>query len=108
MCFCMAFAQEPQNHYTLILDDPPLAQRFASAEAMRSPEAANYRHQIEARQKALRDELAKRKIKVTGSVSTVQNAIFVVATADQLAELKSLPGVKDVVPQRQYKTRSKK
>jgi len=94
------FGQTTPGRYTVILADPPMAARFPSKEAMKSTEAIAYRHQIEAGQKALRDELAKRKIKVTGSVSTVQNAIFVVATEDQAAELKKLPGVADVVVQR--------
>jgi hypothetical protein len=100
------FAQTAPSRYTVILEDPPTAQRFPSKESMQSTEGAAYRRQIEAKQKTLRDELAKRKIRVTGTVSTVQNAIFVVATEDQVTELKKLPGVKDVVPQRKFKTQS--
>ena len=99
----IAFAQTAPDRYTLILEDPPVAERFPSGEKMRSAEAAAYRKQIEASQKTVRDELAKRKIKVTGSISTVQNAIFVIASPQQAAELKSMPGVKDVVPQKRYK-----
>jgi hypothetical protein len=97
-------AQTATDRYALILEDQPVAERFPSKESIRSTDAVAYRKQIEAKQKALRDELAKRKIRVTGSVSTVQNAVFVVATKEQAAELKSLAGVKDVVPQRRYKT----
>ena len=105
---CAAFAQSAPNRYTLILEDPPVAQRFPSADAMRSADGVKYRAQIETKQKALRDELTKRKIRVTGSVSATQNAIFVVAAENQVAELKSLPGVKDVVPQRRFQMRSQK
>src|SRR5204863_1190312 len=104
MMVVSAFPQTNPGKYTLILDDPPMAEKFPSRDAMKSTEATEYRQGIEAKQKALRDELAKRKIHVTGSVSTVQNAIFVVATEDQAAELKKLPGVKDVVAQRKFKT----
>jgi minor extracellular serine protease Vpr len=105
LCFTFfpAAGQTIPNHYTLILDDPPAAQRFSSREAMRTKEAVDYRAQIEKKQKALRAELAKRKIQVTGSVSTVLNAIFVIAPKDRVAELKSLPGVKAVVPSRRYR-----
>ena len=99
------FAQFASNRYTLILEDPPVASQFTSKTAMRSARAGDYRQQIEARQQALRAELAARKIQVTGSVSTLLNAVFVVAPADRLAELKNLPGVKAVVPQRRYRLR---
>jgi hypothetical protein len=108
MIVVSTFAQTSPGRYTVILEDPPTAERFPSKEAMGSTDGVAYRHQIESKQKALRDELAKRKIQVTGSVSTVQNAIFVVATEDQAAERKKLPGVKDVVAQRKYKTQAKK
>ncbi|MEO8125501.1 MAG: hypothetical protein ABJF23_34235 [Bryobacteraceae bacterium] len=100
--FTPANAQVIPNRYTLILEDPPVAERFESS-VLKSKEAVTYRAQIEAKQKALRTELVKRHIQVNGSVSTVLNAIFVTASKDRVAELKSLPGVKAVVPSRRYK-----
>ncbi len=97
-----ASGQTLANHYTLILDDPPVAERFASTSTVRSMEAAGYRTQIQAKQKALRDTLAQRQIRVTGSVNTILNAVFVIAPKERLAELKALPGVKGVVPGRRY------
>ena len=41
-------------------------------------------------------QLAQRKIEVTGSISTLANAVFVTASPDQVAELKALPGVVSV------------
>ena len=96
-------AQVAPNRYTLVLEDPPVLDKFTTREASRSAEAKRYRTQIETRQKALRTELKARHIEVTGSVSTVMNAIFVVAPKDRLEELKSLPGVKSVVPGRVFK-----
>jgi minor extracellular serine protease Vpr len=61
-----------------------------------------YRQQIEAKQQSLKSDLAARHIRVMGSVSTVLNAIFVIAPSGRLAELKSLPGVKGVVAGRRY------
>ncbi len=95
-------AQTARGRYALILENPPTAERFASKEAIRSAEAAACRRQIENRQRILRTELASRGIRVTGAVSTVLSAIFVTAPKDRLAELKSLPGVKGVVPMRRY------
>ena len=98
----MGYAPPPSGRFILILEDPPLAERFTSKESLRSAEAKSYLKQIEARQRTLRNELKLRNIEVTGSVTTVQNAIFVIAPKERLNELKSLPGVKGVVPARRY------
>src|SRR5690348_11021149 len=98
-----SFAQTIPNRYALILDDPPVTNRFASRSELDSSSARAYRQQIEARQQAVRDALAARNIPVTSSASTVLNAIFVTAPKDRLAELQNLPGVKGVVPIRRYR-----
>src|SRR5579872_7071248 len=95
-------AQSRPQHYILILEDPPVAERYASPERARSLEAANYRQQIEAKHQAVKNQLALRHIRMTAEVKTVLNAIFVVAPKQRLAELKALPGVKGVVAGRQY------
>lgn len=99
----IGFAQPVSNRYALVLEDPPVSSRFASREQVRSAAALSYRQQIEGRQRSLRSELASRRVTVTGSASTLVNAVFVVAPASRLAELKSLPGVQDVVPLRRYR-----
>jgi minor extracellular serine protease Vpr len=96
-------AQFARNRYTLILEDPPVAERFAGREAIHSAAGEVYRAQIETKQESLRQELASRNIQVTGSVSSFLNAVFVVASPDQVAALSSLPGVKAVIRQRMYK-----
>ena len=96
-------AEFAANRYALILEDPPVSARFRSAQKVRSAEAGSYRRQIQARQDALRNELRSRDIVVTGSVTTLLNALFVVAPQSRLAELKSLSGVKAVVPLRRYR-----
>ncbi len=98
-----SFSQLAANRYTLILDDQPVAERFVGRDGVRSSAAVAYRGQIEAKQQNLRTALASRRIQVTGSVSTLLNAIFVSAAGDQVASLASLPGVTAVVPQRIYK-----
>ncbi len=92
----------PTHYYTLILEDSPAAERFASRDQVRSGAALTYRQQIEAKQQSLKGDLAARHIRVMGSVSTLLNAIFVIAAPERLAELKSLPGVKGVVAGRRY------
>ncbi len=96
-------AQFVPNRYTLILEDPPVSERYTGKDAVQSAAAVNYRRQIEAKQQDLRNLLAARNIQVTGSVSTLLNAIFVRTSADRVAELKNLPGVKAVLRQRYYK-----
>ena len=96
------FGQNATNRYALILEDPPVSQRFRTREATESAAGTSYRQQIEANQRRLREELASRNITVTGSVTLLSNAIFVAAPKERAAELKSLPGVKGVVPLRRY------
>lgn len=81
------------NRYALILQDEPAGTRHGAASL--SVEAK--RATIEAAQRTLRTELARRQIQVTGSAQSLLNAVFVLATPDQEATLASLPGVKAVV-----------
>jgi len=97
-----AFGQTAHNRYALILEDPPVSERFATRAATESSAGKSYRQQIEAKQQLLRAELKSRNIPVTGSVSMLTNAIFVTAPKERVDELKSLPGVKGVVPLRRY------
>src|SRR5579862_8557828 len=80
-------AQVVPNHYTVLLEDPPVASRFQSREEMRSAPAAAYRTQIEAKQQALRRELESRDVQVTGSVADLLNAVFVTAPVEHAADL---------------------
>src|SRR5579872_3284382 len=102
-CVFPAFAQYAPNRYAVFLADPPVSARFSTREQLRSAAATTYRQLIEAKQRDVLRELASRKIRVTGSVSTLLNAIFVVAPASRLAELQSIPGVIGVRPMRRGK-----
>ncbi len=96
------FAQSAVTRYALILEDPPVTQRFATREASQSTGGRSYRQQLEAKQASLREVLAARHITVTGSVTILTNAIFVAAPKARAAELKNLKGVKGVVPLRRH------
>ena len=91
------------NRYTLVLSDPPVSDRFTSRDALATAQADTYRRQIEAAQAQVKSDLATRNIEVLGSVSVLQNLIFVAAPASRLAELQSLPGVVAVKPARKMK-----
>jgi minor extracellular serine protease Vpr len=97
------FAQLAPNRYTLLLEDPPVAERFAKREEMQTATAAAYRAQIEAKQRTVMSELASRKIQVTGASSTLINAIFVAAPASRVSEMLAIPGVVGVRPMHRLK-----
>jgi uncharacterized protein (TIGR03437 family) len=100
-----AFSQVIAGRYILILQDPPVSSRFQARTEMATDAAVSYRQQIEAKQEALKSELAKRNIGVTGSTSVLTNAIFVSAPASRVDEMRVLPGVADVRPMRRFKAK---
>jgi uncharacterized protein (TIGR03437 family) len=91
------------DRYILFLGDDPAATHFATRSQLQTAAAISYRQQIESRQQAVKQDLASRNIQVVGSASTVMNAIFVVAPASRVAELRSVPGVIGVMPERRIK-----
>lgn len=98
----LADAQGAANRYALILEDAPVAKEFSRGR-IAAGEAGNYRSSVEEKQRSLRDELGRRNIRVSGSASTVMNAIFVASAPARLDELRALPGVVGVLPVRKYK-----
>src|SRR5437867_8593282 len=78
-------AAAASQRYALILTDPPAAE-FSASHKDDSKAAAEYRRKIDTAQASLKQELERRKFKVTGSTQTVLNALFVLATEDQVPE----------------------
>ena len=105
VCSLGAQQQRSLRHYALVLDDQAVADRFPTRRATHSPAAENYRALLRSRQESLKRELASRKLAVLGAVDTLSNAVFVAATPDRAAGLKSLPGVKGVIEMRSVKPR---
>jgi minor extracellular serine protease Vpr len=97
-----ALAQQHAARYAVFLRDAPVAQRFSTRAELQSASGIAYRQDVESAQRALRTALAARKVVVTGSVSTLLNAVFVAAAPGRVAELKAMPGVADVVPLRRH------
>lgn len=97
------FAAPASGQYILILDDPPVSEHIGSRTQAKSAEAEQYRLKIQRAQQALRRELESRKIQVVGSSDYLINALYVQAAEDRVPELRSLPGVKAVVPSKRYK-----
>jgi len=95
LCSIPSFSQGRLNHYAVYLDDQPVTAQFSRL-ALTTQGAVSYRQQIEARQSAVTRELQSRQIHVTGSVSTLMNAVFVATTEDRLAEIQAIAGVSSV------------
>lgn len=95
LCSIPGFAQGKLNHYAVYLEDQPVTARFAR-ESLETQAAVSYRQQIEARQAVVTRDLESRQIHVTGSVTTLMNAIFIATTEDRVAEVQSIPGVSGV------------
>ena len=62
------FGQYARNRYALILQDEPVASRFATRERMHSAAADDYRRQLTQRQSAVHQELARRGVPIISSV----------------------------------------
>jgi len=88
------------DRYILFLGDDPVAKHFATRAQLGTAAAISYRQQLESRQEAVKQDLASRNIQVVGAAATVMNAIFVVAPASRVAELRSVSGVIGVMPER--------
>jgi uncharacterized protein (TIGR03437 family) len=84
------------GEYALILDDVPVAQKIHSRAALRSEAAKLHLTKIRSAQAAIVGELGQRKIAVTATAQLLVNAVFVRATPEAAAGLKSIPGVKRV------------
>ena len=82
-----------QNRYAVFLSGQPVSAQYATRETMLSTDAVNYRARLELAQANVRRELQARGARVVGSVSTLLNAVFVVATPESVADLQSIPGV---------------
>ncbi len=99
----LAAPQYVPNRYMVFLADPPVSARYTQRERMQTAEALAYQSQVVSRQQSLVTELASRNIKVTGAVNTLLNAVFVAVGPERLAEIRALPGVIGVMPERAMK-----
>src|SRR5487761_2146669 len=84
LCLAAAPPAAPPNErpadFALLLEKPSMVARTALAETR-------------TRQQSLKSELVKRRIPVTGSASTLVNAVFVRIPMARAGELQTIPGV---------------
>lgn len=88
------------GRYALILQDEPAVKVPHARGRRNAPEVASARAAIRLNQTSLQSTLERRGFHVTGSVSTLLNAVFVTAKPSDVAALRSMPGVKNVIPMR--------
>jgi uncharacterized protein (TIGR03437 family) len=86
-------AQARRDDYALVLDSPPLVERISSRQELKG---SIHAAAIQAEQGAVRAEVARRKVRITGAASTLVNAIFIRATATEAAALAGIAGVRRV------------
>ncbi|MCX6637693.1 MAG: S8 family serine peptidase, partial [Acidobacteria bacterium] len=99
----LAAVQPPGGKYAVILEDEPVGRHMAGRAGLRSAAAIEYRGRVVASQAAVRREIERRNLRVTGSVETLLNAVFVQASPGRAAELRGVPGVKAVVPLHRFR-----
>ncbi len=100
----LTFSQT-QNRYALILEDTPVMMQMESRLELSSAKTKLYHANLLTKQRNVIAELNKRNVNVTGSVSTIANAVFVVATPDAIAEMSKLHGVLGAVRLHKYQTK---
>ena len=98
----LGFSQYAANRYALILEDAPVMMQAESRVGLTSARALQHKANVALRQRILIAELNKRNIAITGTVSTIANAVFVSADAAGIAEMTKLPGVLGAVRLRRY------
>src|SRR5437588_13041901 len=79
--------------YALVLEDPPVARKFSSRNALQSAPAQTYVRTIRMAQSSVQSELARRGVPVVSTEQVLVNAVFVRATPQTAVELKKIPGV---------------
>ena len=72
---------------------------------MDAPELERLARAVDASQKSVRTALREMGLPITGSTRYLLNAVFVEATAEQAARLRSLAGVRGVVRMQRYRVR---
>lgn len=90
-------ARTRELDFALILEEPAIAAKTSSRAMAHAAAAEGGLARIQAAQRAVTAELARRKVRVTGSAGWLLNAVFVRATRQQAAALRGMPGVSRVV-----------
>ncbi len=83
--------------YALILEDPPVAEKSQSRAELFSAAMQPHLQKIQAAQRPVLEELARRNVTVAGASQILLNAVFVNTDIETARQLRSIPGVTRVV-----------
>jgi len=98
----LSAAPPPTNEWIVLLTEPPVVERFPGRIEQTHAASEPYRQHLREVQRGIRAGIEALQIPVTGAVEHLLNGVFVRATPEQAATLRSLPGVAAVVPLRRY------
>ena len=90
------------SEYVVILSEPAVVNRYPGRIERTRAASQAYRQHLRDTQAALRPQLESRGIRVLGGIQHLMNALFVRATPQQADALKTVPGVRAVIPSRRY------
>lgn len=90
------------SDYIVILDEAPVVTRYPGRIERTRAASVAYRQHLQQTQATVRTQIEAQRILVLGGVQHLMNALFVRATPQQVEALKSISGVKAVIPSRRY------
>ena len=96
-------AAPPSNQWFVLLNEPPAVKRYPGKFKRTRAAAEPYRQHLRQVQAGMRAHIEGKHAHVTGGIQHLMNGLFVVASPAQAAALRTLPGVKSVLPLRSYK-----
>jgi uncharacterized protein (TIGR03437 family) len=98
-----ALAAPPlSREYVVMLNEPSVVSRYPGRIEATRAVSEPYRQHLKQVQADLTRQIEAINVRVIGGVQHLANALFVKATPAQAAALKSLPGVKAVIPSKRY------
>ncbi|HVN05787.1 MAG TPA: S8 family serine peptidase [Bryobacteraceae bacterium] len=90
------------TEWLVLLNDPPVVKQFRGRIERTRAAAEPYRQHLLQTQANLRPQIEATHARVTGALQRLLNGMIVVATPQQAAALRQLPGVKSVMHIRRY------
>ena len=95
-------APSASGSWMVLLNEPPVIERYPGRVETTSAVATPYRQHLRDIQQSMRAQIEAINVRVTGSVQHLLNGLFVKATRTQAEALRSMPGVKAVLPLRRF------
>lgn len=101
----VAAGRREPDEYLVWLSEPAVGPRMSSPNRGRKGADPGLARAVDASQKPMRTALGDLGLPITGATRYLLNGIFVEATAEQAAQVRSLAGVRGVVRMQRYRVR---